>query len=87
MPRYCPRCGEALHGDSTRKGEVRKTARRAYEPKEKSAAKPAPKPTAYNLAYSKAFKKVEHRFKKKGGGWKKDGFKRAGAAARKLMKR
>lgn len=83
MPRYCPRCGEALHSDGTTKGEVRKTARRAYE---KSAAKPDPKPTAYNLAYSKAFKSVEHRFKKKGGGWKKDGFKNAGKAARKLMK-
>lgn len=83
MPRYCPRCGEALHGDSTKKGEVRKTARRAYEPKEK----PDRKPSAHNLAYAKAFKEVEHRFKKKGGGWKKDGFKRAGAAARKLMKR
>jgi len=82
MPRYCPRCGEALHSDSTRKGEVRKTARRAYE----KTDKPARKPSAHNLAYSKAFKEVEHRFKKKGGGWKKDGFRNAGRAARKLMK-
>jgi len=49
-------------------------------------AKPKRKPNANNLAYAKAFAKVEGRFKKKGGGWKKDGFKHAGAAARRLMK-
>ena len=49
-------------------------------------AKPKRKPSANNLAYAKAFKSVEARFKKKGGGWKKDGFKRAGAAARMMMK-
>ena len=81
MPRYCPRCGEALHTDSTTKGEVRKTARRAYEPK-----KPARKPSAYNLAYSKAFKKIEHKYKLKNGSWAKDGFKRASAAARRMVK-
>jgi len=43
-------------------------------------------PSAYNKAYSRAFKKVAPRFKKKNGGWMKDGFKRAGAAARKAMK-
>jgi len=43
-------------------------------------------PSAYNKAYSRAFKKVAPRFKKKSGGWVKDGFKRAGAAARKSMK-
>jgi hypothetical protein len=43
-------------------------------------------PSAYNKAYSRAFKKVAPRFKKKNGGWKKDGFKRAGAAARKMIK-
>ncbi len=83
MSRYCPRCGEALHHDSTRKGEVRKTARRAYEKTEK----PPRKPSAANLAYSKAFKEVEGKYKKKGGGWKKDGFKNAGAAARRLVKK
>jgi len=82
MPRYCPRCGEALHTDSTRKGEVRKTARRAYE----KPAKVKRAPSAYNKKYSAAFKKVAPKFKKKGGGWVKDGFKRAGAAARKSMK-
>jgi len=81
MPRYCPRCGEALHSPSTTKGEVRKTARRAYEPKKKARKK-----TARGRAYSAAFKKVQGRYKKKGGGWKKDGFKNAAAAARRMMK-
>jgi len=80
MPRYCPRCGETLHTHSTTKGEVRKTARRAYEPKKKRA------PSAYNKRYSAAFKKVASRYKTKAGKWKKDGFKRAAAAARKLAK-
>jgi len=48
--------------------------------------KPKKKPSAHNLRYAKAFKKHAPRFKKKGGGWKKDGFKRAGAAARKAIK-
>ena len=81
MPRYCPRCGEALHTHSTTtKGEVRKTSRRAYEPKKKRA------PSAYNKRYSAALQKVASRYKTKAGKWKKDGFKRAAAAARKLAK-
>jgi len=81
MPRYCPRCGETLHRDSTTKGETRKTARRAYEPTKKKRG-----PSAYNKKYSAAFKKVQGRFKKKNGSWKQDGFKNAGKAARKLIK-
>jgi len=46
MPRYCPRCGESLTSDSTTKGEVRKTARRAYEPTKKKRG-----PSAYNIKY------------------------------------
>jgi len=84
MPRYCPRCGESLHGDSTTKGEERRTARRAYEPKEKKRSKRGP--SAYNKKYSAAFKKVQGRFKKKNGSWKQDGFKNAGKAARKMIK-
>lgn len=83
MPRYCPRCGETLHSDSTTKGEVRKTARRAYEPK----AKPKRKASAYSKRYGRAFKKLAPKYKKKNGQWKKDGFKRCGAAARKEAKR
>jgi len=55
MPRYCPRCGEALHShESTTKGEVRKTARRAYEP-----AKKKRKASAYNKKYAKAYKALK----------------------------
>jgi len=49
MPRYCPRCGESLHGESTTKGEVRKTARRAYEEPQKARLKRGP--SAYNKKY------------------------------------
>jgi len=52
----------------------------------KKSKKPKRSPSLYNIKYSKAFKKIAPRFKKKGGGWKKDGFKRAGAAARKAIK-
>lgn len=49
--------------------------------------KPKRKASAYNKRYAAAFKKVAPDFKKKNGGWKKDGFKRAGAAARKIAKK
>jgi len=76
MANFCHHCGTAttshVHTAPTAKAVPKKKAKR--------------KPTAHNLAYSKAFKKHAPRFKKKSGGWKKDGFKRAGAAARKSMK-
>ena len=49
--------------------------------------KPKPKPTARNKAYSKAFKSIENQFKKKSGGWKKDGFKKCSRAANKMCKK
>jgi len=54
MPRYCPRCGESLTGHGTTTGEVRKTARRAYEP-----AKKKRKPSAYNKKYAAAYKRLK----------------------------
>ena len=54
---------------------------------EPEAPKKKRKPSEYNKRYAAAFKKVAPRFKKKNGGWKKDGFKRAGAAARKIAKK
>jgi len=86
MPRYCPRCGEALHSHGTTKGERRKTARRAYEDTP-SESKKDRKPNAYNAKYSKAFKKVEKKYKLKNGSWAKDGFKRAQKAAHALAKK
>jgi len=81
MPRYCPRCGEALHSHGTTKGEVRKTARRAYEPKKKPR-----KASAYSKRYGAAFRKVAKRFKKKNGSWKTNGYRSAVRAAHKLAK-
>ena len=57
MPRYCPRCGESLHSHSTTEGEVRTTARRAYEPKEKKRSKRGP--SAYNKKYARAYKALK----------------------------
>jgi hypothetical protein len=57
MPNFCPGCGEDLRSGTT-KGEVRKTARRAYEPKKKSSRKKDPKlARAMKQAYAKAHKK------------------------------
>ena len=59
MPRYCPRCGETLHTHSTTRGEVRKTARRAYEPSNNlPAGKKKRAPSAYNLEYKKQYAKL-----------------------------
>lgn len=51
-----------------------------------AVAKPKRKPTSNNLAFAKAFKSVQGKYKKKSGGWKKDGFKNAAAAARRMIK-
>jgi len=60
MPNYCPNCGESLGSASTRKGGVRKTARRAYEdPDTKVARKVKRKPSAYNKRYAKAYKRLK----------------------------
>ena len=85
MPRYCPRCGEALHSDGTTKGEVRKTARRAYE--SSPSPKPKRKASAYSKRYGAAFRKVAGRFKKKNGSWKTNGYRNAVRAAHKLAGR
>jgi len=58
MPRYCPRCGETLHTHSTTTGEVRKTARRAYE-KSPSPGKVKRGPSAYNIKYAAAYKRLK----------------------------
>ena len=44
------------------------------------------KASAYNKRYSKCFKKLAPKYKKKNGGWKKDGFARCSKAARKCAK-
>ena len=61
MPRYCPRCGESLHGDGTTKGETRKTARRAYEDTASSRSSSRKKrgPSAYNIKYAREYKRLK----------------------------
>lgn len=50
-------------------------------------AKKTRKPSRYNVLYGKHFRKIQGKYKKKNGQWKKDGFKRAGAEARRLTKK
>ena len=57
----------------------RKTATKA--PQKKRAA------SAYSKRYGRAFKKLAPKYKKKNGQWKKDGFKRCAAAARREAKK
>ena len=45
------------------------------------------KASAYSKKYGKAFKKVAPKYKKKSGGWQKNGFKRAQKEAHKLAKK
>ena len=45
------------------------------------------KASAANKRYGAAFKRLAPKYKKKSGGWKKDGFKRCAAAARKAAKK
>ena len=53
----------------------------------KVEVKPKRKASKANKEYAKAFKKVKGKYMKKSGGWKKDGFKHAAAAAHKLAKK
>jgi DNA-directed RNA polymerase subunit M/transcription elongation factor TFIIS len=61
MPRYCPRCGEALHTHSTTKGERREGAmigsRLAYDDTPSKIKKAKRKPSAYNKRYSAEYKR------------------------------
>jgi hypothetical protein len=43
--------------------------------------------SGYHAKYGRAFKRLAPKYKKKNGSWKKDGFKRCGAAARKVAKK
>jgi len=57
MPRYCPRCGEALHSHGTTTGEVRKTARKAFE--DTPSKKKKRKASAYNKRYAACYRKLK----------------------------
>jgi len=45
------------------------------------------KVSAYSKRYAAAFKRIAKKYKKKGGGWMKDGFKRAQKEAHRIAKR
>ncbi|GAH16367.1 unnamed protein product [marine sediment metagenome] len=45
------------------------------------------KPSAYSKRYGREFKRLSPKYKLKKGGWAKDGFKRAQAAAHKATKK
>jgi len=51
------------------------------------ATKKKRKPSAYSKRYGKAFKKIQSKYKKKNGQWKKDGFKRCEKATRMMAKK
>ena len=58
--------------------------------KRKTASKPvsgARKASARSRAYGRAFRRLSPLYKKKSGGWKKDGFKRCVRAAHKACKK
>lgn len=49
--------------------------------------KPKRKASAASKRYGRAFKRLAPKYKKKSGGWKKDGFKNCAAAARRAAKK
>jgi hypothetical protein len=96
MPRDCPECyedgyqagAEAMLQQIRAQGipPVMESGRAARVKVLKEKAKPKRKPNARNKAYAKAFKKVEPRFKKKNGSWKKNGFKNCAKMANGMCK-
>ena len=61
-------------------GNVSKSPTTKKAPKKRKAS-------AYQKRYGAAFKRLAPKYRKKSGGWKKDGFKRCAAAARKVAKK
>ena len=51
-----------------------------------SMAPPKKRVSKYHKKYGRAFKKLAPKYKKKNGSWKKNGFKRCAAAARRACK-
>jgi len=74
-------------GEAMERGRRQGTSAFGVEQLRALQASGAPKkkrrPSAYSKRYGKAFKKLAPKFKKKNGGWKKNGFKRCQAAAHK----
>ena len=61
--------------------ELVKEVPKAWERQRDREEKVIRKASEYSKRYGRAFKRLAHKYKKKNGSWKKDGFKRAQAAA------
>lgn len=74
----------ASHGiEARRRVEIvrsRSQGTKSAKPKKRAAS-------ASQKRYGREFKRLAPKYKKKAGGWKKDGFKRCAAAARKAAKK
>jgi hypothetical protein len=57
------------------------------KPKNQVPKKKKRKVSTYQRKYGAAFKKLAPKYKTKAGKWKKDGFKRCAAAARRMAKK
>lgn len=68
-------------------GQAVEDVKAASKPVAKAAKKTKRKASAYSKRYGAAFKRLAPKYKLKNGSWKKDGFKRCAAAARKEAKR
>ena len=76
-----------LSGESPQVASLPKTKSKAKATSAPKAKNPKRKASAYSKKYGKAFKQVASKHKKKGGGWKAGGFKRAQKEAHKRAKR
>jgi len=81
------KAGVVEEGVPAAKKHGKQVGKRIIRGRGKSMPKPGRRISAYQKAYGKNFKKVAPKYKKKDGGWKKDGFKRAQAEAHKLTRK
>jgi len=72
-------------GPKRGKKSSRHTPSKAHSAPKKASKKMSK--DGYHAKYGRAFKRLAPKYKKKNGSWKKDGFKRCGAAARKVAKK
>ena len=72
---------QVIPTDAMQSAEIVENNSQALAPKKKR------KKSKYHAAYGKHFKAIQADYKLKNGKWKKNGFKRCGAAARKLAQK
>lgn len=89
---FAAMANKALENRARNKGAIDEhfaARREGREPDfEKARKKNKPrKVSEYAVRYGKNFKKVQSKYKKKDGSWKKDGFKKAQKEAHKLTKK